>query len=89
MKSNMAASGKFESENERKSNPVLSDTEILFSCFPTNFKIRLYFQQFNVNLFQQWRFPLKLLTVSSPLLSCLFLPFPSLPIFSFFFSVKL
>ena len=51
MKSNMVAPGNFKSENERKSNPVLSDTEILFPCFPTNFKIRLYFEQFDVDLF--------------------------------------
>ena len=38
----------------------MSDTEIFFPCFPTKFEMRLYFQQFNVNLFQEWRFPLKL-----------------------------
>ena len=34
----MAAPGKFESENRRLLYPVLSDTEIIFSCFPTNLK---------------------------------------------------
>ena len=60
MKSKMAAPGKFKTENRRKSNPLLSDTKILFSCFPAKYEIRLYFQQFNFNLFQEWRFPLKL-----------------------------
>ena len=37
MKSKMAAPGKFKSENRRKSNPVLSETEILFPYFPAKF----------------------------------------------------
>ena len=60
MKSNMAAHGKFKSENRPKSDPVLSDTEILFPCFPTKFEIILYFHQFNVNLFRKWRLPILL-----------------------------
>ena len=31
---------------------------LVFLCFPTKFEIKLYFQQFNVNLFQEWRFAL-------------------------------
>ena len=55
MKSNMTAPGKFK----RK----LGDNQILFcltqkSYFPMKFEMRLYFQQLNVNLFQEWRFPL-------------------------------
>ena len=45
----MAVPGEFKSENERQSNLVFSDTEILFSCFPTQSKIRLYLQHFNAN----------------------------------------
>ena len=62
MKSKMAGPVKFKVKNRRESNSVLSDTEILFPCFATKFEIRLYFQQFNVNLFQEWRFPLRCLT---------------------------
>ena len=62
MKSKMTARGKFKMKNRRESNSVLFDTEILFPCFATKFEIRLYFQQFNVNLFQEWRFPLRCLT---------------------------
>ena len=46
MKSNMAAPGKFEMKNRPESNSVLSDTEMLFPCFPKKFIIRLYFRHF-------------------------------------------
>ena len=51
----MMAPGKFK----RK----IGDNQILFcptqkSYFSTKFELRLCFQQFNVNLFQEWRFPL-------------------------------
>ena len=62
MKSKMAAPGKFKMKNGRQSNSDLSDTEILFPGFPTKFKIKWYFQRFNVNLFQEWRFPFKIHT---------------------------
>ena len=42
MKSKMAAPGNLKAK--------IGDNQILFS--------RLYFRQFNVNLFQEWRFPL-------------------------------
>ena len=56
MKSYVAAPGKFESENRRKSNPVLCDTDTLFPFFQRNLNFRLFFQQFIVDLFQEWRF---------------------------------
>ena len=55
MKSNMAAPVKLKCENRGQSN---CPTQILFPCFPTKFETGLYFQQFNVNLSQEWRFPL-------------------------------
>ena len=60
-KSKMAAPGKFRMKNRQSSNSVLSDTEVLLPCFPSKYEIRLYLQQFtcNVNLFKEWRFPLK------------------------------
>ena len=36
---------------------LFSPTGIYFSCFPTKFETRLYFQQFNVNFFQMGGFP--------------------------------
>ena len=73
----MAAPGKFKSENRRQSNPVLSNIEILFPCFSTKFQRRLHFQQFNVNLFQEWRFPL------SKILNMWYPVFPNRIIFAF------
>ena len=66
MKSNMAAPGKFRNENRRSSNHALSDTELLFPCFPTKFQSRLYFQKFNVNMFPEWRFPLRIVPAIAP-----------------------
>ena len=53
MKSKMAVPGKF---NQILFCPML---ENYFHVFQRNVKGRLYFQQFNVNSFQEWRFPLR------------------------------
>ena len=56
-KSKTVAPGKFKRKIRDKSNSFLSNTKILYPCFPTKCEMRLYFQQFNVNIFQEWRFP--------------------------------
>ena len=52
----MAAPEKYESDkigHKSRSNPILSDTEMLYPYFQAQFQIRVYFHQFNVNLFQE------------------------------------
>ena len=48
MKSKMAVPRKFKSENRRLSNPVLSDTEMLFPCFSMKF-LSIIFYYINTN----------------------------------------
>ena len=69
MKSKMAAPGNLKAKIGDNQIPFCPILKYYFHVFQRNFKVRLYFQQFNVNLVQEWRFPLTSCGASGALIS--------------------